>query len=118
MKTTQDKKTYTVGFVRGVVLGVNAEGVTEHAARGDVVKKLDVNKAAIFQATNRGKILGDSSQKTADIAERVKEFEAEVAAEDKELKAFADAQIEAGANMAAQVKNLQAELAELRKRVA
>lgn len=113
MKKTQDNRTtYTIGLVRGAVLDGGEEG-----KRGDVIAEVNVNTAAILQAVNRARVLGTSAEKKADVEDRVKTFKAEVAAEDKAIKAHADEQIAAGANLAAQVKALQAELANLRKAI-
>lgn len=112
-KNEQNRTTYTVGFVHGAVYEAGDE-----VKRGEVRDGVDVNKAAIFQATNRGVILGTSKDKKEDIAGAVKDFEAQVAKENKELQQHADAQVAAGANLAAMVKGLQAELATLRKQIA
>lgn len=118
MKTKQDNKTtYTVGFVHGAVFDKpDAETGEENLAkRGDVREGVDVNRAAVFQATNRGRILGSTKDDKKVVAEAVESFKAEVKAEDAALKKHADEQLANSANLAAQVKNLQAELAEMRR---
>ena len=114
MKKQQDNKTtYTVGFVHGAVFDAGDEVV-----RGEIREGVDVNKAAIFQATNRARILGTSKEDKKEVAGKVADFKAEVAEQDKELKAYAEEQLTKAGNLAAQVKSLQAELATLRKQVA
>lgn len=113
MDTKQKKTTYTVGFIRGACMGTD-----DNASRGEVRDGVDINLSARLAAVNRAVILGNSSEKKDDVGARVKDFKAQVAEEDKAMKAHADEQIAAGANLAAQVKALQAELAQMRKAIA
>lgn len=113
MDTKNNPTSYTVGLVAGAVIDGD-----DQAKRGDVRDGIGVNLAMILQTTNRGKVLGSSKEKKDLIAERVKEFESEIKAEDAELKKHVDEQLAAGANLAAQVKALQSELAQMRKAIA
>ena len=123
MKKQQDNKTtYVVGFLRGAVYDKPSEdsetGAADHVKRGEVRADVNVNKSAIFQATNRGRILGTSKDDKKAVDAAIEAFKAEIKEEDKQLKQYADEQLANSANLAGMVKNLQAELAELRKRVA
>ncbi|MGI9202668.1 MAG: hypothetical protein ACR2Q3_01590 [Woeseiaceae bacterium] len=112
MKKEQSRITYTVGFVHGAVFDAG-----DDVARGEVRDGVDVNKAAVFQATNRAEILGNSKDDKKALAASVEDFKARVTGEDKELKKQLDEKLASGANLAAQVKALQSEIASMRKAV-
>ena len=81
LKNNKDKaRLYFVGLISGLVHQM------ENRKRGDVLE-CEVNEAAIYTAVNRGVLVATSEDKTEDREKAIAQFKADVAGEDKAVKA-------------------------------